>query len=41
MSGKDQSKDFAYLSTADRRAILEIVRDTKPDLPSYWKESNR
>ena len=24
------------LSAEDRRAILEIVRDTKPNLPSYW-----
>jgi hypothetical protein len=37
LSGRDQSKGFAYLSAADCRAILEIVKDTKPDLPSYWK----
>ena len=24
------------LSTDDRRAILEIVRETKPNLPAYW-----
>ena len=24
------------LSSADRRAILEIVRETKPNLPPYW-----
>jgi hypothetical protein len=24
-------------SSQDRRAILEIVRDTKPDLPDYWR----
>jgi hypothetical protein len=41
LSGKDQSKDFAYLSATDRRAILEIVGDTKPNLPSYWKNSDR
>jgi hypothetical protein len=37
LSGKDQTKPFASLSTADRRSILEIVRDTKPGLPAYWK----
>lgn len=30
-------KDEAQRSAADRRAILEIVRDTKPGLPAYWK----
>jgi len=33
LSGEDKSKDFAYLSTADRTAILEILRATKPDFP--------
>jgi len=37
LSGKDQSPEYAYLSAADRRAILEIVRDTKSSLPSYWR----
>jgi hypothetical protein len=36
---KDQSPRFAKLSTDDRRAILEILRDTKKDLPEYWKAS--
>jgi hypothetical protein len=31
LSGKDQSGDFADLSEADRKAILEILQDTKPD----------
>ena len=30
LSGKDQSPD--------RRAILEILRETKPGLPAYWKD---
>ena len=38
LSGKDQSKEFAHLSAADRRAILEILRATKKDLPKYWHE---
>ena len=28
---------FAHLTSQDRRAIVEIVRETKPNLPSYWK----
>jgi len=34
--GKDQSEKFARLTTADRRAVLEIVRETKTNLPPYW-----
>lgn len=37
LSGQDQSKQFAHLSAGDRQAILEILRDTLPDLPEYWK----
>ncbi len=37
LTGKDQSKTFARLSTDDRQAVLEILRDTKPNLPEYWK----
>jgi hypothetical protein len=36
LSGKDQSKTFARLSDGDRRAILEILVDTKPGLPAYF-----
>lgn len=37
LSGEDKSGKFAHLTEADRRAIVEILRDTKPDLPEYWK----
>jgi hypothetical protein len=37
LSGKDTSKDFVHLSPADRLAIKEILIDTKPELPGYWK----
>ncbi len=37
LTGKDQSHPFAHLSSEDRRAILEIVRETKQGLPAYWK----
>jgi hypothetical protein len=40
LSGKDASKEFAHLSAEDRRAIVEILRETKPKLPDYWKENN-
>lgn len=36
LTGKDQSQPFARLSADRRRATLEIVRDTKANLPSYW-----
>lgn len=28
--------EYAHLSAADRLALLEILRDTKADLPEYW-----
>ena len=37
LTGRDQSDTFAHLSTADRRAIFEILHDTHSDLPKYWK----
>jgi hypothetical protein len=36
LTGQDQNPDFAKLSTADRRAILEILLATKPGLPEEW-----
>jgi hypothetical protein len=39
LSGQDASEKFAHLSAADRKAVLEILRDTLPDLPDYWKAS--
>ena len=37
LTGKDDSREFAHLGEADRAAVLDIVRDTKPGLPAYWK----
>jgi hypothetical protein len=37
LSGQDQSDRFAHLSADDRSAILEILRETMPDLPQYWR----
>jgi hypothetical protein len=36
LSGNDQDPKFARLTAADRKAILEILRDTKPGLPPYY-----
>jgi hypothetical protein len=33
---KDVEK-FAHLTAEDRRAIAEIIRETKHDLPDYWR----
>lgn len=38
LTGKDKSDAFAHLSADDRPAVLEILRDTLPDLPDYWKK---
>jgi hypothetical protein len=37
LSGRDESPRYALLSAADRRAIIEIVRDTKTGLPAAWQ----
>jgi hypothetical protein len=37
LTGNDRSKPFDSVTAEDRQAILEILRDTKPDLPAYWK----
>jgi hypothetical protein len=38
LSGEDHSRPFEHLTPADRQAILEIVRDTRPGLPAYWRK---
>ena len=38
LSGHDSSDKFAHLAAVDRQAIIEILRDTKSDLPAYWKQ---
>jgi hypothetical protein len=39
LTGKETDPKFARLSAEDRSAVLEIVRETKPNLPAYWKKS--
>jgi hypothetical protein len=41
LTGQDSSASVGglslkNLSAEDRRAVLEIVRETKPNLPAYW-----
>jgi len=36
LSGQAREPRYQSLSPADRRAIVEILRDTKPDLPAYF-----
>ena len=37
LSGQDRAKRYAVLSLADRRAVVDILRDTKKDLPDYFR----
>ena len=37
LTGRDTSPKYARLSANDRRAVLEILRETKSNLPDYWK----
>jgi len=38
LSGSDQSAGYARRTPEERKAILEILRETKLGLPDYWKE---
>jgi hypothetical protein len=37
LSGQENDRKYARLSLADRQAIVEILRDTKPGLPDYFR----
>jgi hypothetical protein len=37
LTGADQISKFQRLSAEDRRAVLEILRETKPGLPAYFR----
>jgi hypothetical protein len=37
LSGNDRDRKYASLTAADRAAIVDILRDTKPDLPKRFK----
>ena len=38
LSGREKQPRYRALSPADRRAIVEILRETKPDLPAYFQQ---
>lgn len=40
LSGKDSDARYARLSGDNRRAVVEILRETKSDLPDYFKVIN-
>jgi hypothetical protein len=37
LSGQERSKPYAQIPPADRRAIVDILRETKKGLPEYFK----
>jgi hypothetical protein len=39
LTGVDQTPVYGRLTSSDRKAVYEILRDTKPDLPDYWRAS--
>ena len=41
LSGQATDKQYTRLTLDDRRAVVEILRDTKPDLPAYFQTSLR
>jgi len=40
LTGQDTSPAFARIPAENRRAIIEILIETKKELPSYWKRKN-
>jgi hypothetical protein len=41
LSGEAREPRYRSLSPADRQAVLEILIDTKPDLPAYFATATR
>lgn len=37
LTAAQEDERYAHLSRTDREAILEILTDTKPELPDYWR----
>jgi len=38
LNDEQDTEKFAHLSAGDRQAIVEIIRETVPNLPEYWME---
>ncbi|MBI4266127.1 MAG: hypothetical protein HY657_17265 [Acidobacteria bacterium] len=41
LSGQERAQRYARLTLGDRRAIVEILRETKKDLPAYFQPVTR
>ena len=41
LSGREKDAKYARLTSGDRQAIIEILRDTKKDLPDYFNRTPR
>ena len=41
LSGRDKDPRYARLTLADRQAVVGILRQTKPDLPSSFQPVTR
>ena len=41
LNGTDTGDEFVHFKTADRRAVLEILRETKRGLPDQWQPRAR
>jgi hypothetical protein len=39
LSGEDKSEKYSHLVESDRRAIMEILCETKASVPEYWREN--
>ena len=39
LSGEDKSEDLQELPPGRKRAILEILIETKKNVPDYWREN--
>jgi hypothetical protein len=39
LTGEEKNPAFAKLLAADRQAVLEILQETMPSLPEYWRHS--
>jgi hypothetical protein len=41
LSGEEKAATYARLSSTDRQAVIEILRETKPGLPAYFQSLKR
>lgn len=41
LTGQDRTAQYANFPLEQRQAILEILRETKKDLPVYWRSANK